>query len=146
MTPTNWIWITSELAEAIHDRQLAEHGGPSGVRDRGLFESALARPQQLAAYGGLDVDAPALAASYAFGMARNHPFIDGNKRTAAVLCEIFLELNDYLLVADDAELYPVFLGLAEGSIGEQELAEWLRNHCRPAQVSEEQAAYSGDSG
>lgn len=137
----DWIWITSELAEAIHDRQLAEHGGPSGVRDRGLLESALARPQQLAAYGGIEVDASALAAAYAYGMARNHPFIDGNKRTAAVLCEVFLELNDFLLVAEDADLYPVFLGLAEGSIGEDELTAWLRRHCRSAQVSETSASY-----
>jgi death on curing protein len=138
---TDWIWISSELAEAIHDRQLAEHGGPSGVRDRGLLESALARPQQLAAYGGIEVDASALAAAYAYGMARNHPFIDGNKRTAAVLCEVFLELNDFLLVAEDADLYPVFLGLAEGSVGEDELTAWLRRHSRPAQVSEASAGY-----
>ena len=136
-----WVWVTAELAEAIHERQLVEHGGPSGVRDRGLFESALARPQQLAAYGGLEVDAPALAAAYAFGLARNHPFIDGNKRTAAVVCEVFLELNDYLLVAEDADLYPVFLSLAEGTLSEDELAEWLRRHVRPQAVSETAAAY-----
>ncbi len=138
---TDWIWITTELAEAIHERQLAEYGGPSGLRDHGLLESAIARPQQMAAYGGPEVDAPALAAAYAFGMARNHPFIDGNKRTAAVLCEVFLELNDFLLVAEDAQLYPIFLGLAEGSVGEEDLAAWLRSHCRPAQVSEASASY-----
>ena len=138
---TDWIWITTELAEAIHERQLAEYGGPSGLRDHGLLESAIARPQQMAAYGGPEVDAPALAAAYAFGMARNHPFIDGNKRTAAVLCEVFLELNDFLLVAEDAQLYPIFLGLTEGSVGEEELVAWLRRHCRPAQVSEASASY-----
>ncbi len=138
---TEWIWISPELAEAIHERQLAEHGGPSGVRDRGLFESALARPQQLAVYGDTLVDAPALAAAYAFGLARNHPFIDGNKRTAAVGCEVFLELNGYLLVAEDADLYPVFLGLAEGTLTEAELADWLRRHARPQTVSEAAAAY-----
>jgi len=137
----DWTWVSPELAEAIHERQLAEHGGPSGVRDRGLFESALARPQQLAVYGGSDVDAPALAAAYAFGMARNHPFIDGNKRTAAVLCETFLELNDYVLIAEDVDLYPVFLGLANGSIDEDELATWLRRNCRPEQISEAKANY-----
>jgi death on curing protein len=137
----DWIWISPELAEAIHDRQLSEHGGPSGVRDRGLFESALARPRQLAAYGGGNVDAPALAAAYAFGMARNHPFIDGNKRTAAVICEVFLELNGYLLVAEDVDLYPVFLGLANGSVSEEELTDWLRRHSRPEQVSEPEAVY-----
>jgi death on curing protein len=137
----DWIWISPELAEAIHDRQLSEHGGPSGVRDRGLFESALARPRQVAAYGGGNVDAPALAAAYAFGMARNHPFIDGNKRTAAVICEVFLELNGYLLVAEDVDLYPFFLGLANGSVSEEELTDWLRRHSRPEQVSEPEAVY-----
>ncbi len=138
-----WIWISGELAEAIHERQLAEHGGPSGLRDRGMFESALARPRQLAAYGGSDVDAPALAAAYAFGLARNHPFVDGNKRTAAVLCEVFLELNGYLLLAEDADLYPVFLGLADGTGSEHELADWLRRNSRPEQVSEDTADYGG---
>lgn len=137
-----WIWISPELAEAIHDRQLAEHGGPSGVRDRGLFESALARPKQLAAYGGSEVDAPALAAAYAFGMARNHPFVDGNKRTAYVLCRMFLVLNGWDLIGDLADRYPVFLGLADGSVSEEELAEWLRRYGRPAQLSEEAASYS----
>ncbi len=137
-----WIWISPELAEAIHERQLAEHGGPSGVRDRGLFESALARPQQLAAYGGTDINAPALAAAYAFGLARNHPFVDGNKRIAAVVCETFLELNGHLLVAEDADMYPVFLGLADGSVDEEELAEWLRGNSRPEQVSESAGEYS----
>ena len=137
----DWVWVTAELAEAIHERQLTEHGGPSGVRDRGLLESALARPQQLAAYGGLEVDAPALSAAYAYGLARNHPFIDGNKRTAAVVCEVFLELNDYLLVAEDADLYPVFLSLAEGALPENELADWLRRHARPQAVSETAASY-----
>lgn len=138
---SEWIWISDELAEAIHERQLAEHGGPSGLRDRGMFESALARPRQLAAYGGSDVDAPALAAAYAFGLARNHLFVDGNKRTAAVLCEAFLELNGYILLAEDADLYPVFLGLADGTVGEDELTGWLRRHCRPEQVSEGAADY-----
>ncbi|WP_376691081.1 type II toxin-antitoxin system death-on-curing family toxin [Wenzhouxiangella sp. EGI_FJ10409] len=138
---SDWIWISGELAEAIHERQLSEHGGPSGLRDRGMFESALARPRQLAAYGGSEVDAPALAAAYAFGLARNHPFVDGNKRTAAVLCEVFLELNGYLLLAEDADLYPVFLGLADGTVGEDELADWLRRNSRPEQVSEGAADY-----
>ncbi|MGY6553599.1 MAG: type II toxin-antitoxin system death-on-curing family toxin [Wenzhouxiangella sp.] len=139
---SDWIWISPQLAEAIHERQLAEHGGPSGVRDRGLLESALARPQQLAAYGDSFVDPPALAAAYAFGMARNHPFIDGNKRTAAVVCEVFLELNGYLLLAEDADLYPIFLSLAEGTLSETELAQWLRDHARPETISEPAAAYS----
>jgi death on curing protein len=130
------VWITQALAVAIHERQLAEHGGGSGVRDAGLLQSALARPQQLLTYGGADVDPPALAAAYAFGIARNHPFVDGNKRAAAVVCELFLQLNGCLLLADDAAMYPVFLGLAAGSVSEAELTEWLRAHVRPMQVSE----------
>jgi death on curing protein len=135
-------WLTAELTERIHDRQLAEHGGPTGVRDRGMLESALARPQQRLAYGGLETDIPALAAAYAFGIARNHPFVDGNKRTAAVLCEVFLEINGYLLIADDGDLYPVFTALAAGELSEDDLAEWLRRHCRPEQVSEDQPSYA----
>lgn len=137
----DWIWISPELAEAIHDRQLAEHGGPSGVRDRGLLESALARPQQLAAYGGQDVDAPALAAAYAFGLARNHPFVDGNKRTAYVVCRTFLVLNGWDMIGELSGRYEIFLGLANGAIDEQALADWLRRHCRPDQVSEARASY-----
>jgi death on curing protein len=136
------VWITLELARAIHERQLAEHGGGSGVRDAGLLQSALARPQQLLVYGGAEVDLAALAAAYAFGIARNHPFVDGNKRTAAVACEVFLQLNGCLLLAEDAAMYPVFIGLAEGSVSEAELIDWLRAHVRPLQVSEGRAGYA----
>lgn len=136
------VCIQVELIRAIHDRQLAEHGGGSGVRDPGWLESALARPQQLLSYGGSEVDLSALAAAYAFGIARNHPFVDGNKRTAAVACELFLQLNGCLLLADDAAMYPVFLGLAEGSVSEAELTEWLRAHVRPLKISEERAGYA----
>ena len=135
------IWISEELAEAIHERQLAEHGGPSGVRDRGLFESALARPRQLVAYGEKEADAPALAAAYAYGLARNQPFIDGNKRTAYVVCRTFLLLNGWDMVGSLADRYPVFLSLAEGTLSEDELAQWLRRHARPQAVSETAAAY-----
>ncbi len=137
----SWTGISLELAEAIHERQLAEHGGPSGVRDRGLFESALARPQQLASYGGTDVDAPALAAAYAFGLARNYPFVDGNKRTAYVVCRTFLVLNGWDMVGDLTDRYRVFLSLADGTLGEDELAEWLRRNSRPEQVSETAGEY-----
>lgn len=136
------VWITLELALAVHDRQIAEHGGASGVRDRGMLESALARPQQLLAYGGAEVDPPALAAAYAFGIARNHPFVDGNKRTAAVACELFLELNGWLLPAEDTELYPIFLALAAGELSEDDLAAWLRARARPGQVNEPRPAYA----
>lgn len=120
------VWISRPLALAIHDRQLAEHGGAGGVRDEALLDSALARPQQLHAYGEPPPDLAALAASLAFGLARNHPFVDGNKRTAAVACEVFIELNGCMLAADDLELHTQYLGLADGSIDEAEFARWLR--------------------
>jgi death-on-curing protein len=122
------IWISKELAVAIHKRQLAEHGGADGVRDEGLLDSALSRARNRFAYEDPTPTIPMLAASYAFGIARNHAFIDGNKRTAAVVCETFLELNGFVLDATDAELYPVFLSLAEGSLSESDLATWLTTH------------------
>ena len=120
------VWIDRMLALALHERQLSEHGGGEGVRDESLLESALARPQQLFAYGNPPPDLAALAASLAYGLARNHPFVDGNKRTAAVACELFLALNGATLQADNVELYPVYLSLGEGSLAENELADWLR--------------------
>lgn len=103
MVRPDWVWITPAVAEAAHAEQIAEHGGGGDVlRDRGLFESAMARPQQLAHYG--QPDAAALAAAYAYGLARNHPFVDGNKRIAAVVSETFLLLNGHGLTATDAEL------------------------------------------
>lgn len=119
-------WIERALALAIHERQLAEHGGGTGVRDEALLESALARPQQLFAYGDPPPDLAALAASLAFGLARNHPFVDGNKRTAAVACELFIALNHAVLQASNVELYPAYLSLADGSLTEAEFANWLR--------------------
>ena len=123
-------WIQKRFVLAIHERQIAEHGGDSGVRDETLLESALARPQQLYAYGDPPPDLADLAASLAFGIARNHPFVDGNKRTSAVACEAFLRLNGALLDANDAELYPVYLALAAGQLTEQDFAAWLRTHLR----------------
>jgi death-on-curing protein len=123
------IWISVELATAIHQRQLAEHGGQEGVRDPGLLESALERPRHLFAYTDPTPDIPQLAAAYAFGIARNHAFIDGNKRTAAVVCETFLELNGWQLLADDVTLYPQYLALAAGDIDEAAFATWLSAHC-----------------
>ena len=126
----DWIWVESEVAVSAHRNQLAEHGGGDGIRDRALFDSAMARPQNLVAYG--DPDAAALAASYAFGLARNHPFIDGNKRTAAVVGETFLILNGYALETNDAEVVVAFLTLAAGDLSENELADWFRERIRPA--------------
>lgn len=127
------VWIDRALVLAIHDRQLAEHGGSSGVRDDTLLQSALARPQQLYAYGDPPPDLAGLAASLAFGLARNHPFVDGNKRTAAVTCETFVRLNGAELTASDLELFPVYLALAEGKLPEREFAAWLRAHLRGPQ-------------
>lgn len=125
------IWISSELAVAIHKRQLAEHGGADGVRDMGLLESALGRARHLFAYTDPTPDIPALAASYAFGIARNHAFIDGNKRTAYVVCRTFLLLNGLDLTASKEERYQAFLDLAAGALTEEQLAAWLTSHTRP---------------
>lgn len=119
-----WTWVALEVAAAAHRAQLAEHGGGDGVRDATLLESAMARPMNLAAYGS--PDAAALAASYAYGIARNHPFVDGNKRTALVVSETFLTLNGYYLDASDAEMVVTFLALAAGELDEDALAPWLR--------------------
>ena len=120
------IWIDRSLALAIHERQLSEHGGPVGVRDESLLKSALGRPQQLHAYGDPSPDLADLAASLAFGLARNHPFVDGNKRTAHVCYRAFLALNDAILDASDEEKYVQMLALAEGILDEAGFAAWLR--------------------
>jgi death-on-curing protein len=125
------VWLEKALVLAIHDRQIAEHGGSAGVRDEGLLESALARAQQLHAYGDPAPDLADLAAALAYGLARNHPFVDGNKRTAAVCCETFVELNGATLEAGDAELFTQYLALAEGKLGEHDFAAWLRERMRP---------------
>ena len=119
-----WRWIDRAFAFAAHGQQLAAHGGGQGVRDEGLLDSALARPRNLMAYR--DPDAAALAASYAFGIARNHPFVDGNKRTALVVSETFLIDNGFALAASDAELVVLFQALAAGELTEDELAGWFR--------------------
>ena len=121
-----WAWIESSVVLAVHDEQLAEHGGASGVRDAGLLESALARPLHLSTYGEPDV--ADLAAAYGFGLARNHPFIDGNKRTAFVAVELFLALNGCSLTADDANCVLTMLALAAGELSEAGFATWVRKH------------------
>jgi death-on-curing protein len=126
------VWVDKQLALAIHDRQLAEHSGSSGVRDETLLESALARPQQLYAYGDPPPDLADLAATLAFGIARNHPFVDGNKRTAAVVCETFINVNDCTLDADDSELFPRYLAMAEGKLSLEEFSAWLRSRIQSA--------------
>lgn len=119
-----WVWIDPRAIVAIHDEQLAEHGGGAGVRDAGLLESALARPVNLALYE--KPDAAALAAYYAVGLAKNHPFVDGNKRTAFVALELFLALNGFRLLANDVECVTTMLGVAAGDIDEAALADWIR--------------------
>jgi death on curing protein len=121
-----WVWVAADVLLAVHDEQLAEHGGAAGVRDMGLFESALARPRNLVHYGSPDVCE--LAAACGFGLARNHPFIDGNKRTAFVAVELFLVLNGMDLVADDAACVLTMLALASGTLDEPAFAQWLREH------------------
>jgi len=123
------VWLREDVLYAVHDAQLAEHGGLSGVRDPALLASALARPENLAAYGNPDI--AALAASYGYGIARNHPFIDGNKRTAFVAVELFLLLNNTQLVADDVSCVLTMLAVAAGEIDEATFASWIRDHARP---------------
>jgi len=119
------VWLDKVDAVAIHDRQLAEHGGGSGVRDAGLLDSALARPVNRWVYGN---DDPAmLAAAYAFGVARNHPFVDGNKRTAWVLARLFLALNGHELRFGAEDAIGMMLDLASGALAEEQVAEWFRS-------------------
>ena len=120
-------WLLEETVYAIHKRQIAEHGGSDGIRDKGLLLSALARPQNLLAYSEETPDISALAAAYAFGIAKNHPFIDGNKRTALVVMRTFLLLNGFNLNATQEEKYLAFLKLAEGNLSEERLTDWIRN-------------------
>lgn len=131
MSPVEPRWIPKPVVLAIHDEQLAEHGGGRGLRDDGLLEAALNRPRNLFHYG----DAPdhaALAAAYAYGLAKDHPFIDGNKRTSFVVCELFLALNGQDLELDDAEAVTAWLTLASGGMTEAELAETIRQALRRA--------------
>lgn len=123
---SSWTWVDPKVVIALHDEQIAEHGGQTGIRDRGLLDSALARPVNKSGY-----DKPStadLAAAYGFGIAKNHPFMDGNKRTALVVTELFLNLNDFELKADDSSCLITFLALADGSLSEEELSAWIQKH------------------
>jgi death-on-curing protein len=120
-------WLARIVVDAIHDEQLREHGGLPGLRDENLLESALARPQQKWHYAR-DSDIPVLAAAYAFGLAKNHPYRDGSKRIGFLAMVTFLEINDYDFDATDAEVVAEILGLAEGSVSEPALADWIRQH------------------
>ena len=120
------VWLLEETVIAIHQRQISEHGGIEGLRDEGLLSSALARPQNLLAYAQPRPDLAALAAAYACGIARDHPFLDGNKRTALIATRTFLLLNGVNLEASQDEKYLTFLQLAQGTVTEEQLADWIR--------------------
>lgn len=121
----DWIWVTRQYIETVHDRQIAEHGGGSGIRDENMLESALARPRNLALYG--EPDSSSLAASLAYGLAKNHAFVDGNKRSAWVGARLFLKLNRIEIVFDKAEATVMVQQLAAGEITEDEVALWFRD-------------------
>jgi len=122
-------WLTREIVDTLHDRRIAQHGGLPGVSNDHLIESALARPQNLYAYVGGDL--PRLAAAYAYGLAKNHGYRDGNKRTAFISCYTFLGLNGLRLEAEEAEVVATMLELATDAISEEGFAEWLRGHVVP---------------
>lgn len=124
----NWQWVSKAAVLAFHDMQIVEHGGGKGVRDEGLLESALARPQNMAAYE--EVAVFGLAAAYAFGIAKNHPFVDGNKRTAFVTAIVFLRVNGYMFHASEVDVVLKITALAAGEMTEQALSDWLRTHTR----------------
>ena len=124
-----WRWVQRAALELLHDESLAEHGGAPGLRDEGLFESALARPRNRAAYGSPDV--ADLAASYGVGLAKNHPFVDGNKRVAFLATGLFLMLNGHRLVVGQAEATLTMLSVAAGTLSEPDFAAWIRAHIQP---------------
>jgi death-on-curing protein len=125
------VWIEKPEVLIVHSMQLAEHGGSDGIRDETLLDSALAKPRNVFAYAD-DPSLPRLAASYAFGIARNHPLIDGNKRTALVVSEGFLRLNGFKVASAQEEKYFTFLHLADGSLSEDQLTVWLTKHAVPS--------------
>ena len=123
---SGWVWVSRAALELLHDESLAEHGGAPGLRDEGLLESALARPQHRLAYGQPDL--ADLAAAYGVGLAKNHPFVDGNKRAAFLAVGLFLLLNGHRLVATQADATLTMLAVAAGEIDEPAFAAWLRSH------------------
>ena len=122
-------WIDRRALVLLHDESLAEHGGSAGLRDENLLESALARPLNVFAYENV-TDIPQLASSYTFGIARNHPFVDGNKRAAFIAAGLFMALNGLKLAADQVDAYNAVVGLAAGTLDEAGFADWLRQNSR----------------
>lgn len=125
------IWVRRDVLELLHDESIAEHGGAGGLRDNGPFESALARPRNLLLYEGV-TDIARLAACYAFGLAKSHSFVDGNKRVAFIAAGLFLRLNGLRLRADQVDATLTFLAVAAGRVDEQQLAEWIRKNSVPS--------------
>ena len=123
-------WLTRRLLDVLHDAQLREHGGAPGVRDDGMLESALARPRHKVAYTVLP-DLATLAAAYAFGLARNHGYVDGNKRTAFIAAYVFLGLNGFDLEAEEPDVVTTMERVADGRLTEKRLADWIRAHMQP---------------
>jgi death-on-curing protein len=126
--PHFWVWVDRDILLALHDESLAEHGGASGIRDTGLFESALNRPLNLVHYGKPDV--AELAASYGYGLAKNHPFIDGNKRAALLGIGLFLMMNGYRLIATQDDTTKTILALATGELTEEALVDWIQKNIK----------------
>ncbi len=124
----SWVWVNKEALLLLHDESLSEHGGRAGLRDAGLLDSALGRPLNLLAYG--EPDFADLAASYAVGLAKNHAFVDGNKRAAFLAVGLFLYLNGYRLRATQADATLTMLAVASGDITEAAFAAWLRQHAQ----------------
>lgn len=126
---SGWRWVNRKALLLLHDESLAEHGGAAGLRDEGLFDSALARPLNLALYGQPDM--AALAAAYGIGLAKNHPFVDGNKRAAFLAVGLFLMANGHRLRATQAEATLAMMSAASGELDEDAFADWLRAHIQP---------------
>jgi death-on-curing protein len=131
--PIEPVWIMPEAVLAIHNRQIAEHGGGSGLRDPGLLDSAIAKPKNIFSYDKEKASISGLAAAYSYGIARNHPFVDGNKRTALVISLLFLKLNQWELTCTAEDLYKTFMSLAEGSLSETDLSAWFGHCAKPIQ-------------
>jgi death-on-curing protein len=124
---TEPIWVLTESVKAIHNRQIAEHGGTTGVRDSELLESALAKPKNIYLYSKSQSSIPSLASAYAYAISKNHPFLDGNKRVALVVSIAFMKLNGWRVVASQEILYTTFWNLAAGKISEDELLLWFES-------------------
>lgn len=137
------VWLDRMILEAIHAEQIREHGGSFGLRDEGLLESALARPRQKWSYGS-DPDLASLAAAYGFGLCKNHPFVDGNKRASLMAIFVFLDLNGFDLDAPEPEAVEMITSVASGTTGEEDLAHWVRSRIRPLRQTDDHPTQEAD--